>query len=83
MTNYKERDLLRRLETVSSKIKTVSDSKTSYDVWILHWLERLQRQLVALYEAQGEYNSNGHSLKGDWRPRRGRWTKGLYTYKEE
>ena len=61
MPNYKERDLLRRLETVTSKIKAVSDSPTMYDIWILYWLTRIQRQLIALYEEQGEY-----------RPRRGR-----------
>ena len=52
MLIHKERDLLRRLETVKSKIEAVSNSPIMYDLWLLHWLERVERQLIALYETQ-------------------------------
>ena len=53
MPTFKERDLLRRLETVKSKIEAVSNTP-SYkldNTWILHWLQRVERQLIALYES--------------------------------
>jgi hypothetical protein len=48
---FTESDLLRRLETVKNKIEAVSNSPIVYDVWILHWLQRVERQLIALYES--------------------------------
>ena len=57
--NYNESGLLRRLETVTNKIKAVSNSPIVYDIWIFHWLTRIQRQLIAIYESR------------EYKPRRG------------